>query len=62
MIHTSPFAGDGRQSQLKSGFVAGFRLTDAERADLLTFLHALTDPTFITDPRFSDPFANEARP
>jgi cytochrome c peroxidase len=62
LIHTGPFAGDGRQSPLKSGFVAGFRLTDAERADLLAFLHALTDPTFITDPRFSDPFANEARP
>jgi cytochrome c peroxidase len=45
VIHTGPAAGDGRRSPLKSGFVAGFRLSDAECADLLTFLHALTDPT-----------------
>jgi cytochrome c peroxidase len=32
------------------------RLTSGEKADLLAFLHMLTDSAFITDPRFSDPF------
>jgi cytochrome c peroxidase len=34
------------------------RLTQEEKADLLAFLRMLTDSGFITDPRFSDPFAN----
>ncbi|MCA9574955.1 MAG: di-heme enzyme [Sandaracinaceae bacterium] len=51
-----PNAGDGRLSPLKSGFIAGFVLTEQERADLLAFLNALTDEAFVTDPRFSNPF------
>ncbi|MBC9914895.1 cytochrome-c peroxidase [Chitinophaga varians] len=34
------------------------RLTGREKKDLLAFLHMLTDSTFITDPRFSNPFNN----
>ncbi len=55
------YAGDGRRSPLKSGLVSGFTLTEQERTDLLAFLEALTDPTFISDPRFGDPFAAEAQ-
>ncbi|MBK6578275.1 MAG: di-heme enzyme [Sandaracinaceae bacterium] len=51
-----PNVGDGSTSPLKSGFVAGFTLTLAERADVIAFLEALTDQEFVTDPRFSDPF------
>lgn len=50
-----PNAGDGALSRFKSEFVNGFTLTDAERADLLAFLHALTDPTLVTDEALSDP-------
>lgn len=57
LVEDGPYAGDGRISPLKSGLVAGFTLTDDERADLIAFLEALTDETFLTDPRFSDPFA-----
>ena len=32
-------------------------LTDDEIAALIAFLETLTDPAFLTDPRFSDPFA-----
>ena len=53
-----PNAGDGRLSPLKNGFIAGFVLNEQERADLLAFLEALTDETFVTDPRFSDPFSD----
>ena len=40
-----------------SPFVRGFSLTIQERQDLVAFLEALTDTGFLTDPRFSDPFA-----
>lgn len=56
LIESGPNAGDGRVSPLKSGFVNGFRLTDAERADLVAFLESLTDEGFLTDPRFANPF------
>jgi cytochrome c peroxidase len=41
---------------LKSGFVAGFSLTDQERSDLVHFLEALTDTNFLSDPQLSNPF------
>lgn len=50
--------GDGRRNPNKSGFVAGFKLTDAERQGLLDFLNSLTDDSFITNPDFSNPFRN----
>lgn len=59
-ITTGPHAGDGRLNPNKSGFVPGFVLTDQERADVIEFLESLTDDQFITDPRFSDPFAGES--
>ncbi|MCL6510631.1 MAG: di-heme enzyme [Anaerolineae bacterium] len=59
-IVRGPYAGDGRLSPLKNGLVSGFTLTDGQRRDLLAFLESLTDYTFITEPRFSDPFALES--
>lgn len=50
---------------LKSEFVSGFVISDAEVADVVAFLNSLTDHTFLTDPRFSDPFEHppaSARP
>lgn len=49
-------AGDGRDNPNKSGFVHGFDVTDDERRDAMAFLESLTDETFLTDPRFSNPF------
>ncbi|MBL0697345.1 methanobactin export MATE transporter MbnM [Comamonas sp. JC664] len=45
----------GEASPLQSGFVRGFTLTAQEKEDVLAFLESLTDPGFLTDPRFSDP-------
>lgn len=56
-IASGPYAGDGRLSPLKNGLVSGFTLTDAQRQDLIAFLESLTDWRFVTNPRFSDPFA-----
>jgi cytochrome c peroxidase len=45
-------------SPYQSEFVRGFTLTEQEKADVLAFLESLTDPDFLTDPRFSDPSAS----
>jgi cytochrome c peroxidase len=59
LIESGPFAGDGRASPLKSGLVRGFQATEQEIDDVIAFLESLTDPTFLTNPDFSDPFAPE---
>ena len=51
--------GDGRYSPYKSPFVRGFELDEQERADLIAFLHALTDKHVISEARWSDPFATQ---
>ena len=53
--------GVGADNLLKSQFVKGFELTDEQRADLVAFLESLTDPAFLTDPRFASPFPTLAR-
>lgn len=55
-IENGPYAGDGRLSPFKSEFVRGFELSDEERADLVAFLHALTDQNVLENARWSDPF------
>ncbi len=55
-IEAGEFAGDGKISPLKNGLVAGFRITDEERQDLIAFLNSLTDESFVRNPRFGDPF------
>lgn len=62
LITEGEYAGDGRQNPYQSGFVAGFNISDQEVADLVAFLESLTDESFITDPRFSNPFIIEATP
>lgn len=54
-ITEGPYAGDGRLNPYKSEFVRGFELTDQERRDVLAFLHALTDTSVTTDPRWTAP-------
>ncbi len=52
---SGPNAGDGRVSPLKSGLVRGFAITEEELADVVAFLEALTDRTFIDNPAFAKP-------
>ncbi len=56
VIEDGPFAGDGRANPNKSGFIPGFDITPEQKADLLAFLESLTDETFTSDPRYSDPW------
>lgn len=55
-IESGEYAGDGRSNTYKSQFVQGFDMTPTERAELLAFLGALTDPTFTSRPEYQTPF------
>lgn len=55
-IESGEHAGDGRSNTYKSQFVQGFDMTPSERAELLAFLGALTDPTFTSRPEYQTPF------
>ena len=57
-VTEGPYAGDGRRNPYKSEFIVGFDLSDQERADLLAFLHALTDQSVLENPALSDPFVH----
>jgi len=54
--------GDGRNNPHKSERITGFTLTPRDRSDLIAFLESLTDPSFLNDPRFADPFADRPAP
>ena len=41
---------------LRSGMVAGFEVSAREVADLVAFLKSLTDPAFLRNPAFADPW------
>lgn len=55
-IANGPNAGVGSANPNKATNVDGFTLTDAEKRDLIEFLKSLTDESFLTDPRFADPW------
>jgi cytochrome c peroxidase len=68
---TAPYMHDGRLPTLAAVLdhyaAAGpdrrpVVLSDAERADLLAFLESLTDTTFVSDARFTDPAAASVPP
>lgn len=56
-VDSGEFAGDGRANIHKSQFVQGFEMAPAERAELLAFLHALTDRAFAERAEHQNPFA-----
>lgn len=60
-IKSGPNAGIGKDNPLKSSFVPGFTLTREERADLIAFLNALTDKSFLIDPRFANPWLQKEK-
>jgi cytochrome c peroxidase len=54
-ILSGPYQGDGRQNPLKSPFIKGFKISEQEKQDLIAFLNALTDESFINNSAFSAP-------
>jgi cytochrome c peroxidase len=62
LISAGPNSGDGAKSPFKNGFVKGFELSTQERTDLLSFLHSLTDSTFLTSPKLANPWPGGRNP
>lgn len=58
-ISEGKHTGKGSENPYKSSFVNGFRLSAKEKQDLIAFLKSLTDRDFITNPKFSDPWAKK---
>lgn len=55
-IESGPHQGDGRRNPYKDGFVTGFALSESEKRDVIAFLESLTDESFLTNPRFTNPW------
>jgi len=55
-VESGPDETDAAAGPNKDRFIVGFVLTDDERADVVAFLRALTDESFLHDPRFGNPF------
>jgi cytochrome c peroxidase len=55
-IRTGPFAGAGYDNPNKALNLRGFKLTEAEKSDLIAFLNSLTDTEFLTNPNHSNPW------
>jgi len=45
-----------RSETVAGEVLGGFGISEERKADLINFLHTLTDESFLTDPQFSDPF------
>jgi cytochrome c peroxidase len=54
-LKSGEYAGMGNKNPLKSHFISGFDISEAEQQDLLTFLNSLTDESFINNPAFGAP-------
>jgi cytochrome c peroxidase len=73
---TGPYMHDGRFATLSEAidhyarggepggrghrFVRGFTISEEEKRDLVAFLESLTDASFLDDPRFRDPWKEQA--
>ena len=58
LIESGPNAGDGKDNPNKSALLNGFVMSEQEKQDIIAFLHALTDEDLLTNPAYSDPFAD----
>lgn len=58
-IHAAAHAGNGSENPHKSEHVRGFAISRQEKEDLVNFLESLTDHSFVSDPRFGDPFREQ---
>ena len=56
LVESGPHAGDGRESPWRSKELKSFELTDDERVDLIAFLTSLSDPSFVADSKFANPW------
>lgn len=51
--------GDGALNRHKHPFIHGFTISTEEKNDLISFLSALTDTSYLSNPQFTNPFHNK---
>ncbi len=56
LIGSGPNAGDGRLNPAKSELIKGFEITPQEKSDVVEFLRSLSDTSFTTTTRLSNPW------
>lgn len=56
VIEGGAFKGDGRANPLKDKRLDKIELSAQDKADIIAFLHTLTDHEFLSNPRYADPF------
>lgn len=59
LIEEGEYAGDGSLNPNRSDLLMANNFTEQEKSDLIAFLKALTDESFLTNPDISDPFGEE---
>ena len=60
IVHAGPSKGDGARNPHKDPLIVWPRLSEREISDLKAFLASLTDQSFLTDPRHSNPWTSGA--
>jgi len=55
-IAADPNKGVGSANPFKSALVGGFTISATEKSDVIAFLRSLTDSSFLTNPRLSNPW------
>ncbi len=55
-IAEGPYAGNGAANPFKDPMLVGFKASEQEIADLVTFLESLTDEEFLTNAAYADPW------
>jgi cytochrome c peroxidase len=60
-IANPPNAGEGFHNPNKDPLIRSFKLSPADRADLIAFLQSLTDDSLIHNQKFSDPWPDQDR-
>lgn len=56
VLTSGPNPGDGRMNPFKDGFITSFPISEQEIDDVVAFLESLTDESFVSNPRFSNPW------
>lgn len=59
LIEQGENSGDGSKSPLKNPRIKGFRISPQQKADLLGFLVSLSDSSFISNPKYQNPFGDD---
>ncbi len=59
LIKEGIYKGDGKTNTYKHAFINGFVLNETNKLDLINFLLSLSDPSFVNNPNYQNPFTED---